>query len=99
MGKFMTPSLRELSYTAPYMHNGMIKTLEDVVGFYNEGGGQDSHKSELMKPLNLSSKEQKDLVSFLKALSGDRLEGQEFVWDQAYPAEYAPIANWRKVRN
>ena len=57
MGKFMTPTLRELSYTAPYMHNGMIKTLEDVVDFYNEGGGQDSHKSELMKPLNLSSKD------------------------------------------
>ena len=99
MGKFMTPTLRELSYTAPYMHNGMIKTLEDVVDFYNEGGGQDSHKSELMKPLNLSSKEQKDLVAFLKALTGDRLEGKEFVWDQTYPGEYAPIADWRNARN
>lgn len=99
MGKFMTPSLRELTYTAPYMHNGMVKTLDDVVEFYNQGGGQDSHKSEQLKPLGLAKSEKKDLVSFLKSLSGDKLDGLEFVWSEKYPAEYKAIANWRKVRN
>jgi len=99
MGKFMTPSLRELKFTAPYMHNGMIKTLPEVVKFYNQGGGKDSHKSVLMKPLKLTESEQKDLVEFLEALSGDQLIGKEFVWDQPYPAEYEAIADWRNVRN
>ncbi|MFZ5824064.1 MAG: cytochrome-c peroxidase [Bacillota bacterium] len=70
-GKFRTPSLREVALTAPYMHNGSIATLEDVVAFYNGGGGQKKNKSELLKPLGLTSEEQKDLVEFLKALSGD----------------------------
>ena len=99
MGKFMTPTLRELVYTAPYMHNGMIKTLDEVVEFYNQGGGQDSNKSEMMKPLKLTKDEKKDLVNFLEALSGDKLEGNEFVWDQPYPAEYEAIADWRNARN
>ncbi len=99
MGKFMTPTLRELKYTAPYMHNGMVKTLADVVEFYNQGGGEDSHKSDLMKPLKLSDSEKKDLVAFLEALSGDQLSGREFTWEEAYPAEYEAIANWRNVRN
>jgi cytochrome c peroxidase len=99
MGKFMTPSLRELTYTAPYMHNGMIKTLPEVVEFYNQGGGKDSHKSELIKPLKLTAAEQKDLVEFLEALSGKPLTGKEFVWDQPFPAEYEAIADWRNVRN
>lgn len=99
MGKFMTPTLRELVYTAPYMHNGMINTLDEVVEFYNLGGGQDSHKSEMMKPLKLTKDEKKDLVSFLQALSGDKLSGKEFVWDQPYPAEYEAIADWRNARN
>lgn len=98
-GKFMTPSLRELNYTAPYMHNGMIKTLAEVVEFYNQGGGEDSHKSGLLKPLKLTKSEQEDLVEFLEALSGEPLTGKEFVWDQPYPAEYEAIADWRNVRN
>ena len=40
LGKFRTPSLRYTRYTDPYMHNGMLKTLRDVVEFYNEGGGK-----------------------------------------------------------
>ncbi len=99
MGKFMTPTLRELKYTAPYMHNGMIATLEEVVEFYNQGGGRDSNKSKLMKPLKLTSAEKQSLVEFLEALSGDLLVGKEFVWDQPYPAEYEAIADWRNVRN
>ncbi len=99
MGKFVTPSLRELKYTAPYMHNGMIASLPEVVEFYNNGGGKDSRKSDMVKPLNLSGQEKKDLVAFLEALSGDPLTGSGFVWSEEYPAEYPVIENWRQVRN
>lgn len=99
MGKFLTPSLRELKYTAPYMHNGMIKTLDEVVAFYNAGGGKDSRKSEQLKPLNLTEQQQKDLVAFLESLSGDPLTGSGYVWSEPYPNEYPVIENWRQVRN
>ena len=99
MGKFMTPSLRELNYTAPYMHNGMIKTLAEVVEFYNQGGGEDSNKDPLLKPLNLTDAEKIDLVAFLEALSGDPLTSEEHVWTKPYPDEYEPIPNWREERN
>jgi len=99
MGKFMTPTLRELKYTAPYMHNGMLSTLQEVVAFYNHGGGEDSNKSSMLKPLNLSWQEQTDLVEFLKALSGDPLTGSEYVWKTPYPIVYEAIADWHNVRN
>ena len=99
IGTFITPTLRELKHTPPYMHNGMIKTLKEVVAFYNNGGGPDRHKDPLIKPLGLSSKEQKDLVAFLESLSGDALTGDEFVWAEAYPKEYEAIADWNNVRN
>ncbi len=99
VGKFVTPSLRELKYTAPYMHNGMVKTLDDVIAFYNEGGGKDSRKSKLLKPLNLGKSERADLKAFLLALSGDELTSDKHVWKMAYPSEYEAIANWTKVRN
>jgi cytochrome c peroxidase len=69
VGKFQTAQLRDLKYTAPYMHNGMFKTLDDVVAFYNQGGG----KGSVLKPLNLSAGEQKALVAFLLTLSGDQV--------------------------
>lgn len=67
LGKFQTAQLRDLKYTAPYMHNGMFKTLDEVVAFYNQGGGRGS----VLKPLNLSAGEQNALVAFLQTLSGD----------------------------
>jgi cytochrome c peroxidase len=67
IGRFLTPSLRELKYTAPYMHNGMFKTLEDVMEFYSRGGG----KGGELKPLGLTAAEKKALVAFLESLSGD----------------------------
>lgn len=70
-GKFRTPSLREVSRTAPYMHNGSLATLEDVVAFYDRGGGQYVSKSLLLKPLGLTAAEKRSLVEFLKSLSGD----------------------------
>ncbi len=99
MGKFITPSLRELKYTAPYMHNGMLATLEEVVAFYNAGGGKESRKSPLLKPLGLSEDEQRNLVAFLLALSGDPLTTAEHIWQQPFPAEYSAIENWKDVRN
>ena len=99
VGKFMTPSLRELTHTAPYMHNGMLATLKDVVSFYNNGGGQDKNKDSTLKPLKLTSGEQTDLVSFLEALSGETLTGEEHVWTEDYPVEYETIADWRNVNN
>ncbi|MBN3563826.1 cytochrome-c peroxidase [Aliamphritea spongicola] len=98
IGKFMTPTLRELKYSAPYMHNGTLQTLQEVVSFYNDGGGVDSNKSPLIKPLGLSVKEQGDLVSFLEALSGDPLNTPEHVW-QADDYSYQVIENWQSVRN
>ncbi|MCC4118181.1 hypothetical protein LLG90_22780 [Aromatoleum toluclasticum] len=69
IGKFRTPSLREVKYTGPYMHNGVFTTLEQVVDFYDAGGSAAPHKSELLKPLGLTAQEKADLVAFLDALS------------------------------
>jgi cytochrome c peroxidase len=99
IGKFMTPTLRELNYTAPYMHNGVLKTLKEVVAFYNRGGGRDANKDAALRPLDLSSQEQSDLVAFLEALSGAPLTGPEFVWPKKVPANYTAIKNWRKTKN
>ncbi len=99
MGRFITPSLRELKYTAPYMHNGISKTLEDVVAFYNRGGDNDHNKDARMKPLKLGKVEQKDLVAFLLSLSGEPLTSSKYVWKEAYPVEYPVIANWLNVPN
>lgn len=80
LGKFRVPSLRYTAYTAPYMHNGMLATLEDVVEFYNQGGGENMFtetKSELIKPLGLNDQEKADLVAFLGSLSGERIVMEE----------------------
>lgn len=73
LGKFKTPTLREVSRTAPYMHNGVLATLEEVIEFYDRGAGQAPSKSPLLKPLGLSEMEKKALLEFLKSLSGDEL--------------------------
>jgi cytochrome c peroxidase len=72
-GKFKTPGLRNVAVTAPYMHNGMFKTLEEVVEYYNNAQkfvpDAINIDSTLKTPLNLTEKEKKDLVSFLKTLT------------------------------
>lgn len=68
-GRFRTPSLREVALTAPYMHNGIFASLEDVVEFYNAGGGTSERKDKRLKPLNLTDNEKSDLVAFLAAFS------------------------------
>lgn len=68
--RFRTPTLRQLTQTAPYMHDGSLKTLKDVVEFYNQGGSQgDSRLDPRIEPLGLSEAEVTQLVAFLKALS------------------------------
>lgn len=68
-GRFKTPSLRGVAKTAPYMHDGSIKTLEEVIAFYSKGGNSNTHLDPALKPLNLTEREQADLLAFLKALS------------------------------
>ena len=72
-GRFRTPSLRYLEYTAPYMHNGVLSDIEDVVEYYNKGGGDDPNQSPLIKPLSLTEDEKFELVEFLYSLSGDEI--------------------------
>src|SRR5262245_9581538 len=67
-GKFKTPTLRGVALTAPYMHDGSLATLEEVVGFYNRGGGANPNRDPALAPLGLSPDEVRDLVAFLKAL-------------------------------
>ncbi|MFY0672500.1 MAG: cytochrome-c peroxidase [Bacteroidia bacterium] len=76
-GLFKVPSLRNVEFTAPYMHDGSIETLEDVIEHYNEGGEDFENKSRLIKPLNLSEKEKSQLLAFLIALSDYSFINQE----------------------
>ena len=71
IGAFKTPTLREIARTAPYMHDGRFKTLEEVVKFYNQGGVKNPHQDNTIIPLELTDEEQKDLVAMLKSLNGE----------------------------
>ncbi len=76
LGKFRVPSLRYTKYTFPYMHNGMLETLRDVVVFYNDGGGENdfsASKTDMIQPLGLNDEEIDALVAFLESLSGEEI--------------------------
>jgi cytochrome c peroxidase len=70
-GAFKTPTLREIEHTGPYMHDGSLKTLDEVVEFYDKGGIKNKNLDEKLRPLRLTAENKKDLVAFLKALSGE----------------------------
>lgn len=70
---FKTPSLRNVSASAPYMHDGSLATLEEVVDFYDRGAGDVAGKSPLLLPLGLDTTEKRALVAFLRALDGANL--------------------------
>lgn len=70
-GAFKTPTLREVANTAPYMHDGSMKTLEEVVEFYDKGGNWNKNLDPDMKRLSLTRDEKADLVAFMRALSGE----------------------------
>ncbi|MFM7201359.1 MAG: MbnH family di-heme enzyme [Myxococcota bacterium] len=83
MGKFRVPTLRNVGLTAPYMHDGSIATLEDVIEHYNVGGrtisegvnagvgAENPYKDPLVRPMNLSTDEKKALVAFLQSLTDE----------------------------
>lgn len=78
LGKFKTPGLRNVAVTAPYMHNGMFKTLEEVVEYYNNPGAFVLNPINIDKrlevPLGLTRQEKADLVAFLKSLTDKRYQ-------------------------
>ena len=75
VGAFKTATLRNIAVTQPYMHDGSLKTLEEVVDFYNNGGREkkddplSDFQSGGIRPLDLSDAEKQDLVAFLQALT------------------------------
>lgn len=69
IGQFKTPTLRNIALTAPYMHDGSLATLEDVVELYNNGNAKNPRLDPLFKPLNLTPQEKAALVTFLKSLT------------------------------
>ena len=72
--RFKTPTLRNVALTAPYMHDGSLPTLREVVEFYSAGGVAHDGLDPLIKPLGLSEQEIDDLVSFLRSLLGDNTD-------------------------
>jgi len=72
IGAFKTPFLRDVLLTGPYMHDGSLETLWDVVEFFNKGGERNPFLDPEMKPLGLTASEVEDLVNFLTALTSDR---------------------------
>ena len=72
--RYKTPSLRNIALTAPYLHNGSLSTLEEVVRFYNQGGVANENLSELIHPLQLTETEIAALVAFLQSLTGSNVE-------------------------
>jgi cytochrome c peroxidase len=70
-GAFMTPTLRNVALTEPYMHDGSLKTLRDVVDYYAGGGNSNPYLDKKIEPLNLSREQRNDLLAFLQSLTGD----------------------------
>jgi len=71
-GDFKTPTLREIARTAPYMHDGSLATLEDVIEFYGRGGRPNPNLDPEIRPLRLTSAEKQHLAGFLRALVSPR---------------------------
>jgi len=84
IGKFKTPTLRNIALTAPYMHDGRMNSLEEVISFYSEGGKQHANKDERIHALNLTDEEQVQLIAFLKTLTD---------WNFVQNAQLSPIIN------
>ncbi|MEE8147797.1 MAG: hypothetical protein V3T24_09350 [Longimicrobiales bacterium] len=74
-GAFKVPTLREVARTAPYMHDGSLATLEDVVDYYDRGGNPNPYLDAELRRLNLTPTEKQALVTFLHTLSGRVQDG------------------------
>jgi cytochrome c peroxidase len=83
MGAFKIPGLRNVELTGPYMHNGGMRTLEEVVDFYNRGGNLTNphHFATLVFPQGLTEPQRKDLVAFLKSLTDERVRWERAPFD------------------
>ncbi len=73
IGKYKTPTLRNISLTAPYMHDGSMKTLEEVVDYYDKGGDKNRFIDPAIYPLHFTKQEKIDLVAFMKSLTSPQL--------------------------
>ncbi len=74
-GDFKTPTLREVALTGPYMHDGSLKTLDDVADFYSDGGRTNPHLDSEIQPRHFSPEEKRALVAFLRSLTGRIRDG------------------------
>ena len=72
--KYRTPGLRNVALSAPYMHDGSLATLADVVAFYDRGGIPNEGLDPLIRPLGLSERDRRALVAFLESLTGSDVE-------------------------
>jgi cytochrome c peroxidase len=70
-GKFKVPTLRNVALTAPYMHDGSLATLRDVVDFYSRGGQGHPNTDPTIRPLGLTAQEKEDLIAFLGSLTDE----------------------------
>ena len=70
-GAFKTPTIRNVALSAPYMHDGSLKTLEQVIDLYDKGGHANPHLDPKIKKLNLSAQDKADLLAFMQACTGD----------------------------
>ena len=74
-GAFKTPTLREVDRTAPYMHDGSLSTLDAVIDYYDRGGNPAPSRDADLKPLGLTADEKRQLIAFLRSLTGMVREG------------------------
>jgi cytochrome c peroxidase len=74
-GSFKTPTLREIARTAPYMHDGSMATLVEVIDFYSDGGRPNPYIDPEIRPRNFASEEKRALIAFLRSLNGHVTEG------------------------
>ncbi|CAN1724815.1 cytochrome c peroxidase [Hyphomicrobium sp. 1Nfss2.1] len=87
---YKTPSLRNVALTSPYMHDGSLPSLEDVLDYYDRGGIPHDGQAQEIHPLGLSAAEKSDIIAFLKTLSGDAAE-REAMAAADTPNRYSPI--------
>ncbi len=86
VGKFRAPTLRNIALTAPYMHDGSLATLEEVVDHYAAGGKMDHpNKSRVLRPFKLTDNDKRDLIEFLRSLTdGELLRDPR--WSDPWPS-------------
>jgi len=82
-GKFRVPTLRNISFSAPYMHDGRFATLEEVIDHYNSGGNYADNRHPLLVPLGLSEENKRDLLAFIRTL-----DDPDFISDPAFQSPF-----------